>query len=119
MRFLPDKQELLALGAVWLIYPVLLFAEWAVSPLFRAADYSLPWPVWRALNLLNWNHMLIPSLIGTGCVILAARISPSPETKRFLCHVITFVTFCFTVVVISCVLSSVRAVIPAIGGETR
>ena len=108
MRFIPEKEEVLALLAVWFIWPVLICTEWAVSPLFFEIGGSLPLSVRFALEIMNMNRHCLPSLIGTGLIVLAGRFSPTPETKRFIFHLISLTAFAFTVTSMLCLLALVR-----------
>lgn len=111
MRFMPDKDELLALTAVWIICPVVHFAAWVCAHRFGEFGGSLPLFARFAFAVSRSNQYCIPSLIGTGCIVLVGRFASTLATKRFLCHLITLAAFCFTTATMLCFLMTVAWVI--------
>jgi hypothetical protein len=97
LRFLPDKDEAIALTAVWMIWPALQLTRLAIWPLFAQCLMSFPLPTRIAIEIVQANGICLPSLIGTVLVVLAARFAPTAQAKCRLCHLITFAAFAFTV----------------------
>ena len=110
MRFMPDKDEALALGAVWMVWPALHLAGCSIAPLLGQLGVSLPWSARLAIEVSQANARLIPSLIGTGCIVIARRFARTSEIRRFLCHLITFFAFGFTVATMLCWLALLREI---------
>jgi hypothetical protein len=110
MRWIPERDEALALMAVWLIWPALHFTAWAVLPVLAQLGASLPLLTRLAFQVLQANRLCVPSLVGTAAIGLVGRLAPSPEVKRFALHLITLSAFAFTVVTMLAFLTVVRAV---------
>jgi hypothetical protein len=107
---MPDRHECLSLLAVWLMWPALRFAEWTVFPILAEFSLSLPGPTCFAIRVLYSNRRCIPSIVGTTAIVLAGRFAPTAEAKRFLCHLITLLTFVFTITIMLLFLTVVKAI---------
>jgi small neutral amino acid transporter SnatA (MarC family) len=110
MRLKPDRDEALALAAVWLMWPSFYFAAEVVFRRLSEFGITLPYPVIISLEILRSNRFCIPSLIGTGTIAIAVRFATTQDSKRFFCHVITLVSFFFTVATILSLLTILRAI---------
>lgn len=110
MRFVPEKDEAIALVAVWLVWPSLHLTGWAVLPLLSQLGVSLPAHTRLGIHLLMANRLCVPSLVGTAAIVLVSRFAPTPEVKRFILHLITLLAFGFTVMTILAFLTVVRAI---------
>lgn len=110
MKLIPDKDVVVALLSVWLMWPAFYLASRAVMPILSELGASLPLPTRFALAVLQTNQLCIPSLAGTTTVVIVARLAPTPQAKRFLCHLITFASFAFTLATILSFLGILRAI---------
>jgi len=97
MRFMPDRDETIALVAVWLTWPALHLTGYAVFVLLGHVSICLPLPARLAFAVLLANRICLPSLVGTAAIALTARFAPTPAAKRLICHLITLLAFAFTV----------------------
>lgn len=111
MKCLPDRDETLALVAVWLMWPALHFAAWAVHPLFSQLSGCLPLPTRLAFQVLQANRLCIPSLIGTTAIVLVSRLTPTSGTRHLLLHLITLLAFGFTVLIMLVFLTVARTIV--------
>lgn len=94
---MPDKDETLALTAVWLIWPALHLTKLTMSSILAEFAVCLPLSTRAALEIVHLSDSFcIPSLLGMLLIVLVGRLVPRLESKRFLCHLITFVSFAFT-----------------------
>ena len=110
MKLIPDKYEIVALLSVWLMWPAFYLAARAIIPILSEFGANLPLPTRLALEVLQANRLCIPSLVGTAAVVLAGRLSPTPDINRFLCHLITFASFAFTLATVLGLLGILRAI---------
>lgn len=98
MKFLPDKDEAVALAAVWLIWPALHLTKLTMTPILAEFSVCLPLPTRAAFEIVRLSdNFCIPSLLGMLLIVFVDRLVPRLESKRFLLHLITFVAFDFTV----------------------
>lgn len=99
MRFLPNRSECLALVSVWLIYPALLGLAWAMTPGAIQFMGALPFGARLGIECGQLIERGIPSAVGTALLVAIARFVKSDINRAFLCHLLTFVAFGFTVAV--------------------
>jgi len=98
MRFRPDRNELLALAGVWLLWPALLFLMYAAAG--DRLNGALPLHVRAAIHLLSGHAMWLPSLTGTVLLAMVARYVRCPETRQCACHALTLGAFAYCVLVL-------------------
>ena len=110
MRVMPYRDEALALVGVWIIYPALYFAGVSIGSRLGEITGSLPVTMRLAFDVSRANLYCVPSLIGTGCIVLVGRFTPTVEAKRFLWHLITLMAFGFTVASMLCFLTTLRLI---------
>lgn len=109
MRLLPNRSELLALISVWLIYPALVGLAWAMTPGVHGFSGTLPFLARLGIECGQLVERCIPSTVGTGLLVAIARFVKSDANRSFLCHLLTFAAFGFTVAVMVLVASAFNA----------
>ena len=108
MKFLPDRSQLLALAAVWLVWPSLSAFFGSIGPLFSSLSVALSLPVRIALRILQWNQRCLPSIVGMAILVAALRMTRDDRQKALVCQTLTLLAFGFTAFTMMCFSDFVR-----------
>ena len=101
MISLPNRNETVALIAVWVIWPALWLAETAAFARISELNGSLPLPLRWTMVVVASNAYCVPSLVGTAILVAIARLSKNQDLLRFGCHILTLAAFVFVVIVMA------------------
>lgn len=97
MRFMPERDEVLALVGVWLLWPSLYLFRNAITAMLSGFSGSLPLTTRLGIEVLQWNRWCLPSLAGTAIVVGVARVITHGESRKTAYHAVTLAAFGFAV----------------------